>query len=245
MRLLLAPLLCLCVAGLARADDFDSAGVRIHYTVTGDGPPVVLVHGLYSSARMNWDLPGISTELAQRYRVIELDLRGHGESDKPAGEDAYGIQMVEDVVRLMDHLGIAKARMAGYSMGGMIVMKMMVMHPDRVQSAVLGGMGWLRQEGALQMVWERMSPRNFGGTPPACVNGIAQLAVTREEVMAIKTPVTIIVGDHDPCRPLYVMPLERVRPDWPVKIVPGAGHLSCILRPEFKADLENALAGAP
>jgi len=243
MRLLalLAALSLLPAMNPARADDFDSAGVKIHYTVTGQGEPVLLVHGLYSSARMNWDLPGTTKELALHYQVIAPDLRGHGQSGKPAGEAAYGTQMVEDLVRLMDHLGIKKARVAGYSMGGIIVMKLLVLHPDRVETAVLGGMGWLKQDSLLQRVWERMSPPNLGGTPPACVNAIAQLAVTADEVRAIKTPVTIIVGDKDPCRRLYVDPLERIRPDWPVRIIAGAGHIECIAKPEFKTELERAL----
>jgi len=225
----------------ARADDFDSAGVKIHYSVTGQGDPVILVHGLYASALMNWDLPGITKELALHHRVIAPDMRGHGQSGKPTGESAYGTPMVEDLVRLMDHLGIGKARVAGYSMGGIIVLKLLVMHPDRVDTAVLGGMGWLEENSLLQHVWERMSPPNLGGTPPACVHGIAKLAVTRQEVQAIKTPVTIIVGDRDPCRGLYVVPLQRVRPDWLVRIILGAGHLECILKPEFKTALEAAL----
>lgn len=230
-------------ARVGLADDFDSAGVRIHYTVTGQGEPVLLLHGLYSSALMNWDMPGITKELAQHYQVIAPDLRGHGRSDRPAAEDAYGVQMVEDVVRLMDHLGIKKARVAGYSMGGMIVMKMLVLHPDRVQSAVLGGMGWLKQGGAEQAVWERMNGRPLTGTPPACVRGFAQFAVTQAEVMAIKAPVTVIVGDRDPCLRLYVQPLEAIRPDWPVRVIAGAGHIECVVKPEFKTALEAALAG--
>jgi pimeloyl-ACP methyl ester carboxylesterase len=123
-----------------RRDDFDSAGcasVRIHYTVSGEGEPVILVHGLYSSARMNWDLPGTTKELAVHYEVIAPDMRGHGESDMPVGEGTYGTQMVEDVVRLMDHLGVEKARVAGYSMGGIIVTNLLVMYPDRVETG-----GW-------------------------------------------------------------------------------------------------------
>jgi pimeloyl-ACP methyl ester carboxylesterase len=67
----------------ARADEFDSAGVKIHYVVKGHGEPVILIHGLYSSAAMNWGVPGITTELARTYQVIALDNRGHGQSDKP------------------------------------------------------------------------------------------------------------------------------------------------------------------
>jgi pimeloyl-ACP methyl ester carboxylesterase len=174
--------------------------------------------------------------------VIAPDLRGHGQSGKPAGEAAYGTQMVEDLVRLMDHLGIKQARVVGYSMGGIILLKLLVLHPDRVDSALLGGMGWLKQDSLLQRVWERMSPPNLGGTPQACVNAIGQLALTADEIRSIKNPVTIIVGDKDPCRILYVTPLEAIRPDWPVRIVPNAGHIDCIMKPEFKTDLEAALA---
>ena len=91
---------------------------------------------------MNWGLPGASALLAKHFQVITLDCRGHGQSDKPESEGAYGTNMVEDVVRLMDHLNIQKARVAGYSMGGMIAMKLVVTHPDRVTCIVLGGMGW-------------------------------------------------------------------------------------------------------
>jgi pimeloyl-ACP methyl ester carboxylesterase len=66
--------------------------------------------------------------------------------------------------------------------------------------------------------------------------------VSQEEVLGIKTPVTIIVGDRDPCRRLYVQPLERIRPDWPVRTIAGAGHLDCIFKAQFKAEMEAALA---
>ena len=106
------------------ADDFDSAGVKIHYAIQGQGDPVILIHGLYSNGRMNWDAPGTTALLAKHFRVITLDCRGHGRSDKPEADDAYGTNMVEDVIRLMDHLKIKKARVGGYSMGGMISMKL-------------------------------------------------------------------------------------------------------------------------
>jgi pimeloyl-ACP methyl ester carboxylesterase len=90
--------LCLAVAGVASiltgmssvADDFDSAGVKIHYAVQGEGDPVILIHGLYSNGRMNWDLPGTSGLLAKHFQVITLDCRGHGRSGKPQAEGAYG-----------------------------------------------------------------------------------------------------------------------------------------------------------
>src|SRR5262245_46298554 len=81
----------------AKSAAFDSAAVKIAYSEAGEGAPVILIHGLYSSAEMNWVLPGIFKQLAEHYHVIALDRRGHGKSDKPTEEDAYGQPMVADV----------------------------------------------------------------------------------------------------------------------------------------------------
>src|SRR5262249_5072697 len=123
---------------------FDSNGVKIHYTVEGQGEPVVLIHGAFSSADLNWRLPGTVKALAAHDQVIALDVRGHGHSDKPAREEDYGVETAEDVIRLLDHLKIEKAHIVGYSMGGMIAMKVVTKHPDRARSLTLGGMGWFR-----------------------------------------------------------------------------------------------------
>src|SRR5215510_12954197 len=144
-------------AGEPRADrKFDAKGVKLNYIIEGEGEPVVLIHGLSASARINWQMPGIISMLSKKYQVIALDLPGHGESDKPTNEEAYGSEMVEDVLRLLDHLKIQKAHIAGYSMGGMIAVKFMTMHQDRVLSCVVSGMGWLREGSALQKMWGRM-----------------------------------------------------------------------------------------
>jgi pimeloyl-ACP methyl ester carboxylesterase len=123
---------------------FDSWAVKITYLVQGKGEPVVLIHGWLSSAGINWALPGTIALLARNHRVIALDRRGHGLSDKPTKEAAYGPELVEDVVRLLDHLKVRKAHVVGYSMGGIIALNFIVKHPDRVRSGMLGGMGWLQ-----------------------------------------------------------------------------------------------------
>ena len=227
-------------APIVFAEEFDSAGTKIYYAVAGEGKPVILIHGLYSSAKLNWDKPGISEDLAKNFRVVTLDCRGHGRSDKPKSDEDYGTNMVEDVVRLLDHLHIKKARIVGYSMGGMIALKLVTMHPDRVDSVILGGMGWLRPDSPQQDFWKNIP--SFGLTAPAaCMHGMAKLAVTADEVKAVKVPVTVIIGDNDPCRKMYVEPLEKIRPDWPVQVITNAGHLSCIVKEEFKTELKSAL----
>jgi len=228
-------------AGESQPRTLDSNGVPLRYTVEGEGEPVVLIHGLYASAQINWRTPGTIKALATNYQVIALDVRGHGGSGKPTAEEAYGLELMEDVIRLLDHLKIQKAHIVGYSMGGMITMKLLTRHPDRVRSAVLGGMGWLRQGSPLQHFWTQIPDRQKAATPPACARSLGALAVTADEVKAIRVPVTVLVGERDPCRRLYVAPLEDIRPDWPVKLVPGAGHVNCILKPEFKAGIRGWL----
>lgn len=144
LRSLLAVLLILLLAPVlpvrAEEADFDSNGVNIHYRIEGQGEPVLLIHGFGMNGLMQWTK--LRAALKDRYRLIAIDNRGHGKSGKPHDPEQYGKEMVLDQVRLLDHLGIPKAHIVGYSMGGGIALQMVVDHPDRVQTAVIGGSGW-------------------------------------------------------------------------------------------------------
>jgi pimeloyl-ACP methyl ester carboxylesterase len=133
----------LFLPGVGRAEDgvFDSKGVKIHYLVEGKGEPVLLVHGFAVNKEFQWGASGIIKSLAKDHRVIAFDLRGHGKSGKPTDPKKYGTEMVEDAVRLLDHLKIEKAHVVGYSMGSLVVGKLLASHPDRLLSATLGGGG--------------------------------------------------------------------------------------------------------
>jgi pimeloyl-ACP methyl ester carboxylesterase len=128
---------------LLQAEDFffDSAGVKIHYIVEGKGEPVLLIHGFGGSIQYDWAARGIIKELSNTFQVIALDNRGHGQSDKPHDPNSYGMNMVEDPIRQLDHLKIQKAHVVGYSMGGAITLKILASHPERLRTAVLGGAG--------------------------------------------------------------------------------------------------------
>jgi pimeloyl-ACP methyl ester carboxylesterase len=140
--------LLLFLPSAVRAQDkyFDSAGVKIRYTDQGQGEPVLLIHGFGANLDLQWALPGLIKELAKDYRVIAFDCRGHGKSGKPHDPKQYGKEMAEDAVRLLDHLHIPKAHVVGYSMGAMITAKLLVLHPDRLLSATLGGAGPIRND---------------------------------------------------------------------------------------------------
>jgi len=134
------------MTGFAHATDgyFDSNGTLIHYVTAGQGEAVVLVHGWMGDSTM-WgkkDLFGnvkLDTTGMTGFEFIALDCRGHGKSDKPHDPNKYGIEMAEDVIRLLDHLKIKKAHLIGYSMGAFIVGNIAANHPDRVLSVIYGG----------------------------------------------------------------------------------------------------------
>jgi pimeloyl-ACP methyl ester carboxylesterase len=105
-------------------------GVELYYEESGTGSPVVLVHGFGLTARM-WD-PQVAA-LAPRYRVIVYDARGQGRSEVPDDPEEYSqAAMVEDLLGLLDHLGLARAHIAGLSMGGGIALAFALAHPERV-----------------------------------------------------------------------------------------------------------------
>jgi pimeloyl-ACP methyl ester carboxylesterase len=115
---------------------FDSAGVRIRYVEQGTGAPIVLMHGYTGTADRHFLANGVFANLAKDYRVIAIDLRGHGKSGKPHLPTAYGEEMARDVVRLLDHLKIPRAHIAGYSLGAFIAGRFASLYPDRLMSLV-------------------------------------------------------------------------------------------------------------
>lgn len=108
---------------------------HLSYDVTGDGPAVVLVHAGVADHQM-WDavVPG----LAEHYTVVRYDLRGFGESAPPTGP--YGD--VDDLRRLLDHLGHDRVRLVGASWGGRVAVDFTLAHPDRVHSLALFAAPW-------------------------------------------------------------------------------------------------------
>jgi pimeloyl-ACP methyl ester carboxylesterase len=119
----------------------NSNGVRIRYVDQGKGTgaPIVLIHGFASSVEGGWVDTGVLSSLAANHRVVAADLRGHGKSDKPHDPTAYGIDLVDDVVRLLDTLNIPRAHIVGYSLGAVIAAKLLATHPERCVTVTLGG----------------------------------------------------------------------------------------------------------
>jgi pimeloyl-ACP methyl ester carboxylesterase len=118
-------------------------GIRIAYETVGTGDPVVLVHGFAASRVQNWKDPGwYDTLVGAGFRVIAMDCRGHGESDKPHDPSFYDHTiMAEDVVAVIEAAGAGNAFLMGYSMGGFLSMHVLMDHPELLRKVVLGGVG--------------------------------------------------------------------------------------------------------
>lgn len=122
---------------VAFGEFFDSNGVQIHYATHGEGEAVVLLHGWMSDSGMWGDLK--TNRATAEFQLIAIDLRGHGNSDKSHETSMYDAEVAWDVVRLLDHLGIEKAHLVGYSSGAYVAGKVAAGYPDRIRSIVFGG----------------------------------------------------------------------------------------------------------
>lgn len=112
-------------------------GITLYYQITGAGPPLLFLHGLGSSGR-DWERQ--VAHFASHYRVITVDVRGHGRSDKPAGPYAIPL-FAADVVQLLEKLDIVPIHLVGLSMGGMIAFQLAVERPELLCSLTIVNSG--------------------------------------------------------------------------------------------------------
>lgn len=246
--------------------DFDSDGVRLHYELHGpeNGTPIVLVHGFASDYRLNWVGTRWQETLTHAgFRVIGLDCRGHGHSDKPHEESAYAVDvMAGDVLRLLDEVGVESAHYLGYSMGARIGLEAILEHPDRIRRAVLGGLG---ETGAIGHAAEIARAFRMGeptGDPvaqtfyrfataratndlhalAACIAGLKPEADPRR-LGGIRTPILIVVGADDELAEGATELIELI-PSARLVTIPGRDHLSAVTAREFKRAAVEFLEGA-
>jgi len=200
---------------------FSSDGIEIAYIDEGAGEPVLLIHGFASNAATNWVGTGWVDTLTQAgFRVIAYDNRGHGRSAKLYDLADYGAPtMAEDGRRLLDHLGIARAHVIGFSMGARIAAFLGINHPDRVRSLVFGGLGismvrGVAGTGPVAQALEAPSiddvthptARSFRAFAEQTKSDLKALAacirssrapITAGELSKLTCPVLVVVGDQD------------------------------------------------
>jgi pimeloyl-ACP methyl ester carboxylesterase len=230
---------------------FHHGAVEIAYLDEGEGDPIFLVHGFASSKNVNWVYPGWVSELRKDgRRVIALDNRGHGESAKLYDPAQYDIAtMASDVIALMDHLGIPRADIMGYSLGSRMTAVLAHDEPQRLRSAILGGIGIGLIEGggpgenvavaleapSLEDVTDPVGrtfrafadqTRSDRRALAACLRGSRRL-MTRQEAADIDVPVLIAVGSNDEIAG-SAEALGRIIPQSQVLAIPNRDHMRAV-----------------
>ncbi len=123
---------------------FSSDGIRIAYETYGEGSPILMIHGFASNGRVNWlDTGWVETLTEAGRRVITIDNRGHGQSEKLYNPDLYPARkMAGDAARLIEHLGVGPLPVMGYSMGARISAFLALDRPDLLFAVIFGGLGY-------------------------------------------------------------------------------------------------------
>ena len=228
----------------------ENDGVRIHYQVEGDGPPLFLHMG-FTVDLTGWYEWGYVDALKDDYRLILIDPRGHGKSDKPHDPAAYqSADRVGDVVAVLDDLGVERTHYLGYSMGGRVGFEVAQLAPSRLRSLVIGGAtpyamvnqaerrSQLFGEG-MQGYLDRQIPDHFK-TPTframMLANDIEALMATLtdrpslEDILpTLPVPCLIYAGDADPRHP-EAESCVRLIPDATFVSLPGLDHMTGISR---------------
>ena len=235
-------------AGLGPTHGFyvASDGTKIHYMVMGKGTPVLLIHGYTGSAEGNWFSNGVAKSLVRTNRVIAVDIRGHGQSDKPHEPEKYGTHLWKDVIELLGHLDIKKTHVHGYSMGGAIVTQLLIHDYDRYITASYGGSG-VRESNP---DWQNKVPADKEGVDPleqearSTLRGSPSrddvaLDAVREafrkgfsadiDLRTVTIPILALNGEYD--RPIAkTHRMERELTNFRSIVLPGKSHLTAIMK---------------
>lgn len=220
-------------------------GQRIHYTVEGEGPLVVLQHGLFMDGE-SWRANGIVDALKGRHRVACVDSLGHGLSDKPAEARLYDQeQRAGDLAAVIDDLGESSAAVFGYSMGAWMAVGLAKHHPEKVSRLIVGGWDLVNgvpkgPQGPLTfdifMAFARATaPALVGWVTPeiepamrACFEALSQLDGAPEAVLGGGFPVLLWDGREDP----YHAPMQAFAAAQGLPFLSSdGGHVPAIVTP--------------
>jgi pimeloyl-ACP methyl ester carboxylesterase len=243
---------------------FKNGSVEIAYLDEGEGEPIVLVHGFASTKEVNWVQPGWVTTLTRAgRRVVALDNRGHGASSKLYDPAAYhSAAMAEDVRALLDHLRLERADVMGYSMGARIAAFLAVNHPERVRSAVLGGLGIRLVDGVglPETIADALEAPSLADVSDpagrafravaeqtqsdlkalaACMRGSRQ-TLSRAQVAGIGKPILVAVGTKDPIAGSGAA-LAALIPGARALDIPDRDHMLAVGDKVFKAGVVDFL----
>ncbi len=248
---------------------FDCHGVRLHYIDQGSGAAVLLIHSMASNLQHAWVDTGWFSDLASTFRVIAIDCRGHGLSSKSYEPDFYTAdKMADDAARLLDHLGISRVLIAGYSMGACVALNLAARYPSRARALVIGGVSSRAYKEPPRDELDRLVAalraddissltdkaalfiRSFclkNGNDPKAIAAFSlhkRPDVEQSQLRSIRAPVLIAAGTKD----AVVQGVDELAgsiPDARVIMLEGRTHLDALSDPGFKRAAAEFFASAP
>ncbi|MBO6719606.1 MAG: alpha/beta hydrolase [Rhizobiaceae bacterium] len=247
---------------------FSHEGFDLAYFDKGKGDPVLLLHGFGSSFAVNWINPGwVKTLTEAGYRTIAFDHRGHGQSSKSYDPDEYRpARMAGDAAALLDHLGVGRAHVMGYSMGARVAAFVALGHPEMAASLVFGGLGIGMVTGVGD--WDEIAdalvaedPSTISGQRPQMFRAFADqtrsdrralaacIETSRELISAkrmgeISQPTLVAVGTNDDIGGAP-QPLADLMPDAVAFDIKGRDHMLSVGDRTFKARVLEFLKEHP
>jgi len=245
---------------------FNSAGVELAYETWGEGPPILLIHGFASNINVNWrDTGWVKTLTGAGYRVVALDNRGHGESEKLYDSALYSAPMMaDDARRLLDHLKIEKTFVMGYSMGARISAFLTMQYPERVAAAVFAGLAsrMITGVGGAEEIAVALEAPNLAAVTDrdargfrifadstksdkaalaACIRS-SRVKIKEEALAAIRCPVLVVAGELDEVAG-DVAGLTSIIPGSKGVTLPKRNHMNAVGDSGYKSAVLDFLNG--
>lgn len=218
-------------------------GIDLHYAIDGAGPPLLLLHG-GTGCHGDWAYAG-RDQLVREYQLIAPDARGHGQSTNPAKTLTHR-QCALDTLALLDHLGIARCRAIGVSMGGNSLLHMATLQPERIEAMVIVSATMYFPEQARRIMaavpvenqpaaeWEAMRRRHQLGDEQivalwewarAMKDSYDDMNFTPASLSRITASTLIVYGDRDPLYPVEMaVDMYHAIPRSALWVVPNGGH---------------------
>ncbi|MBP2472432.1 pimeloyl-ACP methyl ester carboxylesterase [Crossiella equi] len=249
-------------SGYAPAD-----GLAVYYEVHGEGRPLVLLHG--GALTIDLSFADLLPSLARRYRVIAIELQGHGRTrDRSSDEPMSFSRFAADVVAVLDHLSVDRADVFGFSLGGLVGLYLALEYPDRVNRLVAAAAHYhssgyheeitdpagtsdllpTAQDFAdMVEAYRAASPEpdhfdEFMGRLNVLVHSWPGLST--EELGRITAPTLLVIGDRDFVKVEHADSMRHLIPDARLAVLPGTKHMEVVRRAEYVLPMTEAFLGA-
>jgi pimeloyl-ACP methyl ester carboxylesterase len=241
----------------------DVNGIKMYYEIHGAGFPLVLLHG--GGSTINTSFGGILSSLAKTHRCIAVELQAHGHTGDRDAPETFE-QDVDDVAELLRQLNISKADIFGFSNGGHNAIEMAIRHPEKVNKLIIAS-AFYKRDGTFAGFWDGFPTATLNNIPqiyrdeylkitndPARLQNMFDKDVARmlafkgwsdEDIISIKAPVFIVLGNYDVVTPEHAVKMYRIFPNARLAILPGnhGSYMGEAMSPDLSSKIPELFVG--